>query len=288
VHVSSSHNAKTKKVLFALSVLCVLAVLTLVIAPWPSWANTTGATGDPWLGSVLAPATPTQLPDRGVRITTPRVVTIAGGDVTVEALFDGALDGDTLVSVASVSGGYTLVAIDLQYRSGQRLLPISQRQFGQVRISGSYLIWHEADRQVHVFDRRRMVESALPARPTNSRQLDARDGLIVWSEPRDGHSQLLLYDLSSPQTITVVAENGIHYAFPRVCSRDWILYSTWQPVDGSAAAPRVFDLYARNLSTNTDIRVGEIPYPLTAFDGRQQDCEGRWATWRSGLQRAPL
>ena len=224
---------------------------------------------------------PTSLPDRGVRVGSPSKATISWGDVAIESLYNPNLDGDTLVANARVSGGVTIVGIDLKTGRVQRLSRVAERGIEEPHVSGRYVAWLESlsgpsgqsTRQVHVFDlvqaRESTVEQGLPY------QLDLRDDILVWQNYNGRSWAIYGYDLRAGREITVAEGPGV--VFPHPCSREWGIYLQ----NAQEGWPGMADLRAHNLTTGEDISIGQMPFPRNASAGEQHACDGNRVAWVS-------
>ncbi len=225
-------------------------------------------------------STPTPLPNQGVWVGPASEVTLTGEDITIEALSNLDLDDDTLVSRASVrGGGITIVTVDLRTGQVQRLSQVAERGIEGPRISGRHVAWAEYPvqmndvGQLHVFDlmqtREFTVEQGLIHWP------DLKDSLLVWQESHASGIGIYGYDLATNQAIAIAVGPAI-YSFPRVCSRQWVIYlkqglqEHW---------PSIVDLHAYNLLTGEDILIGQVLFPRSASVGQQHACDGQRVAW---------
>jgi len=224
---------------------------------------------------------PTPLPDRGVRVGSPKKVAVSRRDVAIEYLYNSALDGDMLVSSARMQGGVAVVAINLNTGRVQRLSRVAKQGIEEPHISGRYVTWVESVsepnqivRQLHVFDLVQTREFTVGQGSHYYYQQDLKDNLLVWQDYRGQGWGIYGYDLTSAQNLTIVEGPGI-YSFPRVCSKEWIIYLQNVQEDWPGTA----NLRAHNLATGEDIPIGQIPFPQDVTAGEQHACDGSRVAW---------
>ncbi len=252
--------------------------------PGPPKSNYPGSNGRPVEppGANAWPS-PTDLPDRGVRVGSPNKASISWADVAIEHLYNPALDGDILVSDAKVPAGLAVVAINL--KTG-RILQISQVRAQGVEephVSGRYVAWIESvsesdttARQLHVFDlvqsREFVVEQqGLPY------QLDLKNDIVVWQAYRGQSWGIYGYDLNAAREFTIAVDSTSTHSAARVCSKVWVIFLQNIQRGGVDTA----DLHARNLTTGEDVFIGQMPLTQNSTAGSQHACDGNRVAWIS-------
>ncbi len=231
-------------------------------------------------GANAAPS-PTDLPDRGVRIGSPNKSSISWADVSIEHLYNPALDGDLLVSDAKVPTGTAVVAINL--KTG-RILQLSQTRGQSVEephVSGRYVAWIESAsgsdttaRQLHVFDLTQSQESVV-GQPRLPYQLDLKNDIMVWQDYRGQGWGIYGYDLSAAREFTIAVDSTNTLSAPRICSKAWVIFLQNIQQGGGGTA----DLHARNLATGEDILIGQTPLTQDSMAGDQHACDGNRVAW---------
>jgi hypothetical protein len=237
--------------------------------------------------------TPTMWPAHTVRIGPPREVPLLGGIVASEGLdsYVQDLDGHTLVAVARVEGGYTIVAINLETGEVRRPTPyIATRPLGnELHVSGNYVAWTvitsdgpdfqdyqvtlhvvALDTQQEVVQKRGVIAGMV-----------LKNNLLLWQGARVESDHELGgiygYDLGAGRAFTVT-EDTEPLLESRVCSNKWVVYL--KVVSREIRAGRA-DLHAHNLATGEDITIANLDFPNVAGVGKQHDCDGQWVTWLS-------
>ena len=190
------------------------------------------------------------------------------------------LDGDLLVGVAIVrGGGQAVVAIDLVSGQSGRLSEIVDHGVEGPRVSGHYVAWLERiqdESELHVFDLSASCGSVINRRIVT--MVDLKDNLLVWREYRGSTSVIAGYELDTGHERTIVEESLI-YGFPKVCSRQWIIYLRNYPEDAHNGWPGKVELRSHNLATDQDSGIGRMRFPRAANAGRQHACDGTQVAW---------
>jgi hypothetical protein len=226
---------------------------------------------------------PTDLPDRGVQVGSPIKPNISWADVAIEHLYNPALEGDILVSDATVSAGTAIVAINLKTGRISQLSQVKGQSVEEPHVSGRYVAWIESvsgsdttARQLHVFDLVQSRESVV-GQPRLPYQLDLKNGLMVWQDYRGQGWGIYGYDLNAAREFTIAVDSTNTHSAPRVCSQAWVIFlQNIQQGRGGTA-----DLHARNLTTGEDILIGQTPLMPDSTAGDQHACDGNRVAWVS-------
>jgi hypothetical protein len=252
--------------------------------PGPPKSNYPVSNGRPVeLPGANAWPSPTDLPDRGVRIGSPNKPSISWADAAIEHLYNPALDGDLLVSDATVPAGTAVVAINLKTGRISQLSQVRGQSVEEPHVSGRYVAWIESvpgsdptARQLHVFDLTQSRESVV-GQPRLPYQLDLKNDIMVWQDYRGQRWGIYGYDLSATQEFTIAVDSTNTLSAPRICSKAWVIFlqNIQQGGDGTA------DLHARNLATGEDILIGQIPLVQDSTAGDQHACDGNRVAWVS-------
>ena len=237
---------------------------------------------------------PTPLPDRGVRVSVATEVALEGteglaAEPNIEGLFTPDLDGNLLVAKAKSANDIFLMVIDLQTRSIKYSIPITSFSSGNPRVLGKYVAWIERSSsgatQLQLLD----VETGLRRTIWQGRlrQLDMKDGVLVWQEYGEPRTGLYGYDLSTEKGFEIYqGVKGKASIEPRICSKEWVIYMNFAdlPEPGQVESA---DIYARNLYTSETVLIGQVPLVDSPTTGRSHDCDGNqiaWASYSNDLQ----
>lgn len=226
----------------------------------------------------------TPLPYQGIGLGVPRQVGWAMENIpSMESLFPIGLNGDTLIAAAIFAEHPEATSEEVNpLRGGMVTVNLST---GQVRVlsdgfsteartDGRYVVWTESDTTngryitaVHVYDLEQNRESVLEGDACHLP--DVSNGIVVWSEPRDGGWGIYGYNLVTQSPITVASGPGSR-SFPRI-SGNWAIYL--ELGDKSAV------LQAYSVETGEHLRLGVTPYYNNANDGRYHAIESGRAVW---------
>jgi hypothetical protein len=232
---------------------------------------------------------PTALPYRGVGVATPieidlSTVILQKINTPIQRLFAPDLDRDLLVAKAVAKEGIFIAVIDLAAGQVKQLIPMMVRDSEGPYIADNYVVWTELTPEVRDNMKRIQLldmETGLVRTvfQGNLHQLNIKDGLIVWQEYRGTGWEIYGYDLQQERELTVARGEGV-FSWPRVCSRDWIIYMRYprQAISNQLSSA---DLYAHNLESGQQILVGQVPLSSSPTTGRSHDCDGKRIAWAS-------
>jgi hypothetical protein len=227
-------------------------------------------------------------PPGGVRAGQPREVH-PGDGVSLARLLSPdrlAMDGTTLAGTFAVPGGSALVLLDLPTGQVQRLAywPDPNAQYPDAYLSGRFVAWQherggEPPVRLHVYDRE--LQREVLVRYGYGKQMALKDDLLIWRDfdASSTYATLVAYDLRAQRQYSVTAPTSLAIMYPRICSREWIIYLYDVPLD-VGLEPTWSALRAHNLNTGEEITLAERAFTGTSSGtGQQHDCDGQWATW---------
>ncbi len=202
----------------------------------------------------LVGQSPVATPSGKVRTNSPAIMTmVAAGNTQLpkDMFFQTALAGNKLFGAGQLaSGKVALFAVDLNTNY--------VRQFGtfndgvsNIHASNRYVVWNRSENDVLVYDLQADKETVIA---TGARYPDISDNIVVWTDWRNVHQPNSLdiygYDLTSKKEIPIITRLGVQ-SYPRI-SGQWIVYLDTFGDDTA-------DVYARNLSTREDFKIGTMP-----------------------------
>lgn len=215
----------------------------------------------------------------GVQFAELQEVVIHESEPQIMTLHHLDLDDNTLVGTTSVEDGVAVVKIDLETGQSEFLTPISSQGIEDITISENHIAWVEVastkndfSTQLLVYDLTQrthtVLAQGLPRHP------DIKGGILTWQEYHDDRWIIYGYDLTLAERFLIAEDMG-KLLFPRVCSKEWMIYLK----NIQEGQPGTADLYSSNLETGESILLGQVPFPNNAAPGRHHACDGNRVAW---------
>ncbi len=227
----------------------------------------------------LEPGAPTAtpLPDRGVRIETPREVVLQWAAMPAQSIFQPVMGDGTLVATARFPDGSALVAVDLASGHVRRITQAGSAAVQPPRASGGRIAWIEpAPDLSRDVSRLRVLEPGQDQAATIAQgllyQLDLNGDLVAWQEYRSQGWGIYGYDLRTRAEYVIADEPG-GGSFPQICGRQWVAYLHAAREGGTA------ELRAHDVVRDLDIMIGQVFVPNDGSTGHQHVCDGNRLAW---------
>lgn len=234
-----------------------LEALTQQPYPPPVMSPTPRIWGTPHLEATITAIAPTSIPNTGVHITTPHLITIPS---SVNRLSFVDLDGNNLVARAELDKGAAIILVNIE--SGQFVWLRDEGTTGAIlpHVSGNQAVWIDPAKdsnlyaiQLYSLETGKISEFyTIPYYQT----FDFDNGIAIFSDYRNGHWGLYAYH-SQKSFETSVAQGNLG------CSRieyPWVTYLEADFLkDGRPAT--VAHLRAFNIESNETLTLGSVFSP---------------------------
>jgi hypothetical protein len=227
--------------------------------------------------SVTPYPTPTFLPDLGVRIAELVEISVSPTLRIAEGesfrLINLDLDGHTLAGVVDSEDKVAVVTIDLETGQRRFLAEESRAAVYRLRTSKKYIVWSMSWRDdargiLHVYDLQTGQTSRIAE---HIYDFDISGDTIVWSQVGDGWD-IWGYNLAQLEAFPIVAHPDSQTG--SLISEHWIVYR-----DAADRSEDGIGLYAINLDTGEDIRLGTIFSSSSQYVPPLYTIDAPWVVW---------
>jgi hypothetical protein len=226
--------------------------------------------------------TPTLLPDLGVRMSAPTEISIsptlrAAGEKQGRLVYTD-IDGHILVGVVSEADYSSVVVVDISTGHIQTLVEKSPAWIHDTHISGENVIWTrtEYDGPLSVLYVHNLQTDHVFHVAEGAYDIDISNNVIVWGQ-LGNMWDIWGYDLIQQEEFPIITRPGSQTG-PLV-SGHWVVYRDAGDNNDTNVA-----LYAANLDTGEDVRVGTVLYSLQQYVPPLYAVDAPWVVWSTGTE----
>lgn len=227
--------------------------------------------------------TPTLLPDKGVRLSSPAQVAL---DVNVQTLqgklgyvASVAVDGNTMAMAIDYGGAISIATFDFETQR-TRVLTTEMGTYSRgLHVSGRWVVWElpgskTSSDVLYAYN----LQTGQTSRIAEGDHADLAGNMVVWQQ--FGNSwDIWGYDLIQNKTFPIVVRPGSQTE--PLASGRWVVY-----MDGANKDNVGNELRAINLDTSEDIRLGEVYIPPKIYVPPRYAIDMPWVAWGTGRESA--